>query len=138
MLDARPTSTRRSIVPDVHAPVVARRALERFSSQLENDVVERSRLVITEVVTNAVKHAGLTATQRIDLEIGLADDLLRIEITDDGPGFELAVGRRGRDDGSGGWGLFLVDRLTDRWGVDFRHSTRVWCEFDPHEDPPRR
>jgi anti-sigma regulatory factor (Ser/Thr protein kinase) len=138
MSDARATSTRRSIAPDVHAPVAARRALERFSSRLENDVVERSRLVITEVVTNSVKHAGLTAAQPIDLEIGLAHDRLRIEITDAGPGFEPAVGRRGRDDGSGGWGLFLVDRLTDRWGVDFGHSTRVWCEFEPHEDPPRR
>jgi hypothetical protein len=29
-----------------------------------------------------------------------------------------------------GRGLWIVEQLTDRWGVDLSHSTRVWCEFD--------
>jgi anti-sigma regulatory factor (Ser/Thr protein kinase) len=118
--------------PDVNAPAVARRALERFSTQLDDDVFERSALVLSEVVTNSVKHASLT-TAPIDLEIGLGPERLRIEITDDGYGFEPVAVTPGRHDGSGGWGLFLIDQLTDRWGVDFTHSTRVWCEFETRE-----
>jgi anti-sigma regulatory factor (Ser/Thr protein kinase) len=134
MRGPNPTSSHQSIAPDVNAPVVARRALERFSGQLEDDVAERSALVVSEVVTNSVKHAGLTATQPIDLEIGLAPERLRIEITDDGPGFEPAAAPADPSQATGGWGLPLVDRLTDRWGIDFSHSTHVWCEFDldPH------
>src|SRR4051812_30475845 len=122
--------TLQSIPSDVNAPLVARRALERFSSQLEDDVFERSALVVSEVVTNSVKHAGLTAAQPIDLQIGLTPERLRIEITDDGPGFEPAAVPADPSQAAGGWGLPLVDRLADRWGVDFSHSTHVWCEFD--------
>jgi hypothetical protein len=52
---------------------------------------------------------------------------LRIEVTDNGPGCRetgfdrCALGRLG---------LWLVDRLTDRWGVDLSHSTRVLLKFD--------
>jgi anti-sigma regulatory factor (Ser/Thr protein kinase) len=127
-----------SIPPDVNAPLAARRALEWFSSQLEDDVFERSTLVVSEVVTNSVKHAGLTAAQPIDLEIGLTPDRLRVEITDDGHGYEPVAIGPGRHDGTGGWGLLLVDRLSDRWGVDFSHSTRVWCEFETHEGTKKR
>lgn len=121
-------------MPDLNATVAARRALDGFSSQLEEDVIERSALVVTEVVSNSVKHAGLTAAQRIDLNITVLPECLRIEVTDDGAGFDPFVTRPDPSQRSGGWGLWMVDQLTDRWGVDFSHSTRVWCEFnlDPH------
>ena len=35
-----------------------------------------------------------------------------------------------RGNSDAGWGLWLIDQLTDRWGVDCSHSTRVWLEFD--------
>ena len=58
-------------------------------------------------------------------------ECLHIEVTDDGAGFDPTVTRpEPRSLRSGGWGLWMVDQLTDRWGVDFSHSTRVWCEFD--------
>jgi anti-sigma regulatory factor (Ser/Thr protein kinase) len=128
--DSNSSWIRQSIPPDVNAATVARRALARFGSQLVDDVVERSAVVVSEVVTNSVKHAGLTAAQPINLEIGLTPERLRIEITDDGARFEPAVVRPDRDRAVGGWGLVLVDELTDRWGVDFSRSTCVWCEFD--------
>jgi anti-sigma regulatory factor (Ser/Thr protein kinase) len=105
--------------------------LERLSSQVEADVVERSRLVVTEVVTNSVRHARLTPPQLIELEVSMSPELLRIEVTDNGPGFAaLAAGPDRGNGASDGWGLWLVDRLTDRWGVDGRHGTCVWLEFD--------
>jgi hypothetical protein len=56
---------------------------------------------------------------------------LRIEVSDSGPGFD-PVSTRPDPGGNdpGGWGLWLVDQLTDRWGVDLSHSARVWMEFD--------
>jgi hypothetical protein len=56
---------------------------------------------------------------------------LRSEVTDNGPGFDPEVVRLDSiNAGSGGWGLWLVDRLTDRWGVDLSHSAHVWLKFD--------
>ena len=127
-------SVRRSLAPDLDAPAAARRALDGFRGQLEEDVIERSALVATEVVTNSVMHAGLTAAQPIDLNIQVLPGCLRIEVTDAGTaGFHPVVTPPdpGQDSGRGLW---MVDQLTDRWGVDFTRSTRVWCEFDlePH------
>jgi anti-sigma regulatory factor (Ser/Thr protein kinase) len=125
---------RRSLAPDLDAPAAARRALDGFRGQLEEDVIERSALVVTEVVTNSVTHAGLTATQPIDLNIQVLPGCLRIEVTDAGSaGFDpvVTLPDPGQNSGRGFW---MVDQLTDRWGVDFTHSTCVWSEFDidPH------
>jgi anti-sigma regulatory factor (Ser/Thr protein kinase) len=125
---------RRSLAPDLEAPAAARRALDRFGGQLEEAVIERSALVVTEVVTNSVTHAGLAAAQPIDLNIQVFAGCLRIEVTDEGSaGFDPVVTPPYPGQNSG-LGLWVVDQLTDRWGVDFTHSTRVWCEFDlePH------
>src|SRR5262245_34238824 len=123
-------SVRRSLAPDQDAPGAARRALDGFRGQLDEDVIERSALVVTEVVTNSVTHAGLTAAQPIDLDIQVSPGCLRIEVTDEGTrSFDPVV--RPPDTGqSSGRGFWMVDQLSDRWGVDFTRSTRVWCEFD--------
>ena len=121
---------RRSLAPDLDAPAAARRAVDRFGGQLEEEVIERSALVVTEVVTNSVTHAGLTAAQPIDLNIQVSPACLRIEVTDEGTaGFDpvVTLPDAGQDSGRGFW---MVAQLTDRWGVDFTDSTRVWCEFD--------
>jgi anti-sigma regulatory factor (Ser/Thr protein kinase) len=123
-------SVRRSFAPDLAAPGAARRALNGFRGQLGEDVIERSALVVTEFVTNSVTHAGLTATQPIDLNIQVLHRCLRIDVTDEGTaGFEpvVTLPHPGQNSGRGFW---IVDQLTDRWGVDFTRSTRVWCEFD--------
>jgi anti-sigma regulatory factor (Ser/Thr protein kinase) len=125
-----PQQCRRSLAPERAAGAAARRALDGFRGELENDVVERSALVVTEVVTNSVTHAGLTAAQPIDLNIELSPGCLRIDVTDEGSqSFDpvVAAPHAGQDSGRGLW---IIDQLTDRWGVDFTHSTRVWCEFD--------
>jgi anti-sigma regulatory factor (Ser/Thr protein kinase) len=131
MAEPNPTQFRQALAPDLTAPVAARRALERFSAHLDADVLERSALVISEVVTNSVKHAGLTPAQRIGLEIAVLRERLRIEVTDNGDGFEPpATFTSTPDTRPGGWGLVLVDQLADRWGIDFTRNTRIWCEFD--------
>ena len=98
--------------------------------QVDDDLLERSRLALTEVITNSVKHARLRPSQTIDVQVALLAALLRIEVTDDGVGFRPPVSRPERGSVADGWGLWLIDQLTDRWGVDCSHSTRVWLEFD--------
>ena len=111
--------------------MAARQALSDLRSQVDDDLLERSRLALTEIITNSVKHAGLRPSQLIDVQVALFLALLRIEVTDAGPGFQPAVTRPDPSSaGAGGWGLWLVDQVTDRWGVDCSHSTRVWLEFD--------
>jgi anti-sigma regulatory factor (Ser/Thr protein kinase) len=52
-------------------------------------------------------------------------------VTDSGPGFEPEQPRpTPHVDRPGGWGLCLVDRLADRWGVDSGNRTAVWFELD--------
>ena len=126
-------SVRRSFAPDLAAPAAARRALDGFRGQLGEDVIERSALAVTEFVTNSVTHAALTAAQPIDLKIQVLPACLRIDVTDEGTaGFEpvVTLPHPGQNSGRGFW---IVDQLTDRWGVDFSRSTRVWCEFDLHD-----
>ena len=84
------------------------------------------RLLVSELVTNAVRHAG---GEVVRLVVRHADGRLRVEVHDPGRGFEL---REPADDPvrASGWGLVLVDELADRWGVDSTPATRVWFEID--------
>jgi anti-sigma regulatory factor (Ser/Thr protein kinase) len=120
----------RSLPADVNAPGAARRLLDRLSGHVDEDVLQRCRLVVTETVTNSVKHAGLGPSEPVQLQVTVRPRCLRAEVRDDGRGFDPAALKPPLAATSGAWGLWLVDRLTDRWGVDFSHSTRVWAEFD--------
>jgi serine/threonine-protein kinase RsbW len=105
-----------------------------LSGYVDDDLVERGRLVVTELVTNSVRHARLTPAQQIELRVSARRDLLRVEVIDDGHGFDPAATRPEPARADGGWGLRLVAQLTDRWEIDVSHSTRVWCEFIARAD----
>jgi anti-sigma regulatory factor (Ser/Thr protein kinase) len=124
-------SIQRSFRPEDEAAGAARRALEELRAEVDDDLLERSRLVVTEVVTNSVRHARWKPSQVIDMQILVLPNMVRIEVTDPGPGFDRGATRPDPDNAAAtGWGLWLVDRLTTRWGVDRSQSTRVWLEFD--------
>jgi anti-sigma regulatory factor (Ser/Thr protein kinase) len=129
-LFGRPGSFRLSLAPDSLAPKRARSALTELDVGLDPAVRERSSVVLSELITNCIKHAGLGGSERIDVEFSIRPELVRLEVTDPGDGFEIVALEPGRDDGTGGWGFWLIEQMTDRWGVDFSHSTNVWCEFD--------
>ncbi|MFE7773945.1 SpoIIE family protein phosphatase [Streptomyces sp. NPDC057445] len=102
---------------------LARRALARWGLEDLSDSVE---LLVSEVVTNAVRYAERPVTLRL-----LRTDVLRCEVGDDSP--QLPRQRRARDTDEGGRGLFLVNRLARRWGAT-RLSTGkvVWFELPTH------
>jgi anti-sigma regulatory factor (Ser/Thr protein kinase) len=130
-------SHRRSLMAAPDAGAAARRQFDDVAGHVEKDVIDRSHLVLTELVANSVKHAGLGRDQQIDLGLSVLTELVRIEVRDEGRGFEPMPARPDPEQESG-WGLFLVDQLTDRWGIDPGPGTRVWCELDRPSEHGRR
>jgi anti-sigma regulatory factor (Ser/Thr protein kinase) len=94
--------------------------------QLE-DLAEPAVLIVSELVTNAVRHAGKTGT--ITLELTSAGTCLHVEVLDADPRWPQL---RSLDDcDESGFGLILVAALTTSWGV--RQTPRgkaVWAELD--------
>lgn len=108
------------------AAAVARRELSRLGSELEPPLLETLYLLVTELVSNAVKHA---AAEMVSVRVSLLGDGVRAEVTDPGRGFDPAGTGVPRDNHSG-WGLFLVSRLAHRWGVaEDGKATSVWFEL---------
>jgi anti-sigma regulatory factor (Ser/Thr protein kinase) len=106
----------------------ARRALEALGAQVSTQTLEDLRLLVSELVTNSVRHAGLGESQTIELKVKILPDVVRVEVNDQGSGFEPTPRSAASEDQSG-WGLFLVSRLSDRWGVSSDGVTRVWFEL---------
>ncbi|MER7764915.1 SpoIIE family protein phosphatase [Streptomyces sp. NPDC097619] len=105
----------------------ARRALDRWG--LEEELGDSLELLVSEVVTNAVRFAERPVTLRL-----LRTDVLRCEVGDDSP--QLPRQRRARETDENGRGLFLVNRLARRWGATRLSSGKVvWFELPL---PPRR
>jgi anti-sigma regulatory factor (Ser/Thr protein kinase) len=108
------------------AAAVARRELACLDSELDPSTLETLHLLVTELVSNAVKHA---AAPSVAVDVSLADGAVRAEVSDPGPGFDPAGTGVPRDNNSG-WGLFLVQQLAHRWGVaEDQASNRVWFEL---------
>jgi anti-sigma regulatory factor (Ser/Thr protein kinase) len=103
----------------------ARRLLDELSAdRLEADALDRSKLLVSELVNNAVLHGRGRITLRVDVD----EDRLRAEVIDEGSGFERVV-RDNPLDQLGGWGLALVDSESSRWGVH-EGTTHVWFEIE--------
>ena len=111
-----------------HSAKVARDAIAGLDGHLGNvfgDVV----LLISELVTNSVRHAGLDATQPLQLSVQTDGDTVRVAVRDPGPGFEPPPPPP-TPAHVGGWGLVLVDQLAERWGIEHDGEANVvWCEL---------
>ena len=97
------------------------RVLEAIGTALEDGQVDTLRLLVSEVVTNAVRHGGSDKPVEVRAHWNAE---IRVEVVDHGRGF--APGPRSATDEPGGFGLFLVGQLADAWGVETNGVTRVW------------
>jgi serine/threonine-protein kinase RsbW len=96
---------------------------------VEGDQAENLRLVISEVVTNALQHGA--PGEQIELAVTPKPNFLCVQVTDDGPGLVPRPSALSNEDDVGGFGLFFVEQLTRRWGVTRENRrTRVWFELD--------
>jgi anti-sigma regulatory factor (Ser/Thr protein kinase) len=112
------------------ACAAARRAVVAGDGALPTAVREDVLLLVTELVANAVQHAGVGAEASVHVAVRHWPQRVRVEVVD--PGTDLAIPRtRVSGDVPGGWGLVLVDRIAARWGVGRGPSrTCVWFEIE--------
>ena len=89
---------------------------------------------MSELVTNSVVHAGLSPDEAITVTVTVQDGLARGEVRDRRPGFEPPKEPAPKPDLAGGWGLYVVNRVADRWGVANTGSKSVWFEIDLKDD----
>ncbi|MGW7463349.1 ATP-binding protein [Streptomyces xantholiticus] len=104
----------------------ARSELQKALANWGLHAVEDAALVVlSELVTNAVRHARVPSGREIETRYVRQADGVRIEVHDAAE--ERPAARIPGE--SGGWGLGLVDKLSDRWGVDDRDGVgkAVWA-----------
>jgi anti-sigma regulatory factor (Ser/Thr protein kinase) len=95
---------------------------------LADGASETLKLLVSEVVTNAVKHGD--GARSVELHAHWNGEVC-IEVSDHGDGF-APVPRVGALDEPGGFGLYLVGQLADRWGVETNGATTVWFVLRRH------
>ena len=109
-----------------NAAAKARSGLGKLRGDLDTPLMETLRLLVTELVTNSVRH---TVADTVLLRVLVGNSAVLTEVTDAGPGFDPAETGSPTSDHTG-WGLFLVERLAERWGVDKDGAgTKVWFEL---------
>lgn len=121
--------------PDATAASAARRFVGRtLGPEAPPEVIDAASLVASELVTNAVLHAGTTV--RLSL-LWTEEGSVRIEVADQSP--NPASPRHYSDDSATGRGLVLVGALARRWGVDLSDGgggKTVWAELETQSGPP--
>jgi anti-sigma regulatory factor (Ser/Thr protein kinase) len=111
---------------DPDAPGIVRAALAEMDRIRE--VVIDVMLVASELVTNAVVHSGCRHEQELAVRAYVDGDRMRISVHDPGLSDLVARQRVAGADGTGGWGLQIVDRLAARWGSERDDGYQVWAE----------
>lgn len=113
-----------------HAAGRARREMSRLSTELDARLLDNMRLLVTELISNSVRHAGARA---VELTVAVSPERVRVEVANVGRPFRPEPGEAGREarrEADSGWGLFLIESLSHDWGVvDDSSSQRVWFEI---------
>jgi anti-sigma regulatory factor (Ser/Thr protein kinase) len=117
-----------SLVVRPEAAAEARRALRSLA--LPQITREDLALLVSEMVTNSVRHAGLARTDRLGVKLAITASGVRLSVHDDGRGFKRPAIRGAAPLTTGGRGLLIIDVLSDEWGVENdAGGCTVWCEL---------
>jgi anti-sigma regulatory factor (Ser/Thr protein kinase) len=109
------------------AAAVARRHVRDLP--LNAETLEVVSLLVTELITNAVRHGRVSEGTNIVLHLGVVDDeLVHVDVVNEGPTFDPGEQTPSYEPAEGGLGLQLVDRLAESWGVEGNGVTRVWLQ----------
>jgi anti-sigma regulatory factor (Ser/Thr protein kinase) len=118
------------LAPEPEVVTTARHALDRLANLLPAEKLEDVRLVVSELVTNSILHAELSPDEQISLTVTVTAGSVRGRVCDPGAGFEVPSEPCPRPDMSGGWGLPIVETISDRWGIERDRHACVWFEID--------
>lgn len=114
---------------DVQAPAQARAEIAECCRELElgGSLCQSLILLVSEVVSNAVRHSSGDPHAPVGLVASFGERTIRVTVTDAGEGFTP----RSRDPARthDGYGLYLLEKVADRWGVQSRGDTKVWFEL---------
>jgi anti-sigma regulatory factor (Ser/Thr protein kinase) len=114
---------------NVHAPALARSEIASRCRELElgGSLCQSLILLVSEVISNAVRHSAGDEKKPVKLVATFDERTIRVMVTDAGVGFTP----RPRDPASSqdGYGLYLLEKVATRWGVESRGDTKVWFEL---------
>ena len=112
-----------SLPRDRTAAAAARRAIAASPLPGPDETRLAVALLATELINNAVLHGRGDVVQ---IDVTASDERLRVEVRDDGNGFDPA--QRAEREDPGGWGLAIVENMASDWGM-YEGSTHVWFEL---------
>jgi diguanylate cyclase (GGDEF)-like protein/PAS domain S-box-containing protein len=118
-------SARLALAPDFDAPAAARRAVLGLSNGYDEDFLADAALLVTEVVTNAVRYGG---GGEIRVELWASEGALDVTVFDGGAGFTPRQ-RLSEDPAPGGMGLGILDTVSARWGSSIEPPGAVWFQL---------
>jgi serine/threonine-protein kinase RsbW len=118
------------IAGGAQAPRHARSLTSSHLRDIDCTTASDVELIISELVTNSVRHAGVGPDQLLTVDLMLLNERLRVAVTDPGCDLEPRLMTESPD-GLGGHGLRLVEQLSASWGVgrDAVGATQVWCDL---------
>ena len=120
----------------VTAARCARRVVrEELQGALPRRRLADVELIVSELATNSVRHAGCDEAGEIAVEAAVEADRVRVALSDAGGGFEAHTPAPPGNGSAGGYGLVLLDRLSDRWGVQRENGFSVWFEVQRDKLP---
>jgi anti-sigma regulatory factor (Ser/Thr protein kinase) len=131
-MSASPTTSRRTarIPCGSGAPAEARRWATWLADAVDAETDEAIMVVVSELVTNAVRHAGLPPGAPIEVWGEVHPDRVTLTVRDRGAGLPpIAPPSLPPPDATGSRGLYLVARLATRVLMDPPRGA-VTCEFD--------
>ena len=121
-------------IPATHqAPAKARRALSKLALPLP--LAFDAQVAVSELVSNSVRHAGLSPDDLIRLTAHWTGTRLRVHVRDrqrGTPPTAVSGSIRPAPSAESGWGLYLVEHFTSRWGTS---PSGYW--FELQQQPPR-
>jgi hypothetical protein len=105
-----------------------RHAIDRLANDLPPEVLDRIRVVVSELLGVSTRYADRRGAERIGMRIEITEDRARIEVSD----LETHPDKEGEPVPSEilGLSLYLVDHLVDRWGVVPTPGPLLWAEID--------
>jgi len=112
------------------AAAIARRSVISIEVGLPLGVRHRVALMLSELVANAVQHGGAGSTEVVEVRVASTSARVRVEVVD--PGWQGVEPPRRIQHPDGGYGLLLVEHLSDGWGREATATggSLAWFELD--------